>query len=80
VPLETLRTWFRGALARSKLPMIRWHDLRATMITLLYEMGTPEAIIMAIVGHKDLETTRLYKGKTPQALAGAADRLDEVMG
>lgn len=80
VPLETLRTWYLGALKRAKLPAIRWHDLRATTITLLYEMEVPEAIIMAVVGHKDLETTRLYKGKTPRALAGVATRIDEAMG
>lgn len=80
IPLETLRTWYLDALKRAGLPAIRWHDLRGTCITLLYEMGVPEVIIMAIAGHSDLATTRMYKGKTPQALASAADKLGEAMG
>ena len=67
-------------LVRAGLPPIRWHDLRGTSVTLLYEMGVPELVIMAIVGHRNLETTRLYKGETPQLLTTAADRMDEVMG
>jgi integrase len=80
VPLETLRTWFLGALKRAGLPVMRWHSLRATTITLLYEMGVAEVIIMQIAGHKNLETTRLYKGKTPKAMRSVADRLGEAMG
>lgn len=30
--------------------------------------------------HRDLATTRRYVGKTPTALASAADRMDEAMG
>ena len=33
-----------------------------------------------LVGHRDLATTRLYVGKTPAAMRGAADRLGEAMG
>lgn len=80
VPLETLYRWFKGALVRAKLPDMRWHDLRGSTITLLYELDVPEAIIMAIAGHEDLETTRLYKGKTPVAMASAAHKLEGAMG
>lgn len=80
VPLETLYRWFKDALERAGLPEMRWHDLRSSCATVLYEMNVPEAIIMAILGHRDLATTRLYKGKTPQALQLAADRIDEAMG
>jgi integrase len=80
VPLETLRTWFLGALKRAGLPPARWHSLRATTITLLYEMDVAEVIIMQIAGHKNLETTRLYKGRTPKAMRSVALRIDEAMG
>lgn len=80
VPLETLRTWFLGALIRAKLPAIRWHDLRATTITLLLDMGVDLLTIQRIVGHRDLATTRRYVGKTPAALAAAASGLDEAIG
>jgi len=65
---------------RAKLPAIRWHALRGTCVTLLYEMDVPEVIIMQIVGHKELATTRLYKGKTPQAMGSAAGRINEALG
>jgi integrase len=80
VPLETLRTWYLGALERAGLPPARWHDLRATTITLLLDMGVDVLTIQRIVGHRDLATTRRYVGKTPTAMTGAADRLEEAMG
>ena len=36
--------------------------------------------IQRIVGHRDLATTRRYVGKTPMAMAAAAEKMDEVMG
>jgi integrase len=80
VPLETLRTWFKGALTRAGLPAVRWHDLRATTITLLLDMGVDLLTIQRIVGHRDVATTRRYVGKTPTALAAAASGLDEAIG
>ena len=80
VPLETLRTWFLGALKRAKLPVIRWHDLRASTVTVLLDEGVDLLTIQAIVGHRDLDTTRRYVGRTPKASRAAADKLDEVMG
>lgn len=80
IPLETLRHWFQGALKRAKLPPIRWHDLRASTITVLLDHGADLITIQRIVGHKDLDTTRRYVGKTPGAMSEAARRLDEAMG
>lgn len=80
VPLETLRTWFLGALKRAGLAPVRWHSLRATTITLLLDMGVDLLTIQKIVGHKDLATTKRYVGKTPAAMQGAADKLGEAMG
>lgn len=80
VPLETLRTWFRGALGRAKLQPVRWHDLRATTITLLLDMGVDLLTIQRIAGHRDLATTRRYVGKTPTAMRSAADTIGEALG
>jgi len=80
IPLETLRHWFQGALKRAGLPEIRWHDLRASTITVLLDHGVDLITIQRIVGHADLDTTRRYVGKTPGATREAARRLDEVMG
>jgi integrase len=80
VPLQTLYAWFKGALKRAGLPQMRYHDLRATTITLLLDMGVDLLTIQRIVGHRDLATTRRYVGKTPAAMTGAANRLEEAMG
>jgi integrase len=80
VPLQTLYAWFKGALKRAGLPDMRWHELRASTITLLLDMGVDLLTIQRIVGHRDLSTTRRYVGKTPAAMTGAADRLEEAMG
>lgn len=80
VPMETLRTWYLGALKRAELPAIRWHALRATTATLLVEMGVDLITTQRILGHADLDTTRRYIGQTPGTMTAAAKRLDEAMG
>jgi integrase len=80
VPLETLYRWFKVALDRAGLPDMRWHDLRASTITVLLDMGVDLLTIQRIVGHKDLATTQRYVGKTPAAMNKAAAGLDEAMG
>lgn len=80
VPLETLWRWFRDALKRAGLPPMRWHDLRASTITVLLDHGVDLLSIQSIVGHRDLATTRRYVGKTPKALGAAAEKMQEVMG
>jgi integrase len=80
VPLETLRTWYLGALKRAKLPALRWHDLRSSCLTVLLEYGVDLITIQRIAGHKDLDTTRRYIGRTPGAMTAAAKTLDEAMG
>ncbi|MCC6174048.1 MAG: tyrosine-type recombinase/integrase [Chloroflexi bacterium] len=62
------------------LPVMRWHDLRASTITVLLDQGVDLLTIQRIVGHRDLATTRRYVGKTPTAMAAAADKLGEAMG
>lgn len=80
IPLETLYRWFKRSLERAGLPDMRWHDLRASTITVLLDEGVDLLTIQRIVGHRDLATTRRYVGKTPGALSRAADSLDEAMG
>lgn len=80
VPLQSLYAWFKVALGRAGLPDMRWHDLRATTVTLLLDMGVDLLTIQRIVGHRDLATTQRYVGKTPTAMRGAADRLEGAMG
>lgn len=80
IALETLWRWFRGAVKRAGLPPMRWHDLRASTITVLLDHGVDLLTIQRIVGHRDLATTRRYVGKTPAAMQRAADQMDEALG
>jgi len=47
-------------LSALRIPLIRWHDLRATGITMLLTRGIPHAKIMKISGHKDLASFNIY--------------------
>lgn len=42
------------------LPPIRFHDLRATGITLLLAQGVPLPVVMKIAGHERLTSTQIY--------------------
>ena len=73
-------TWFVRTVKAAGLPAMRWHDLRSSTATMLIETGTDLETVRRILGHRDLATTRRYVGKTPTAMAAAADKLGEAMG
>lgn len=45
---------------------IRLHDVRHTVVDLLYEAGVPEELIVEIVGHSTRSMTRAYKSRGNQ--------------
>jgi integrase len=49
--------YFRRALERAGLPMIRFHDLRHTAATLMLEQGVPLSTVSAILGHSGIQIT-----------------------
>lgn len=55
------------------------HEIRNTTATLLMELGVPESVRIAIMGHSSITTTRGYEHvdqtQTRQALSGVAGRL-----
>ncbi len=81
--LPRLHEWQRGGQAkvlrdfckRIAITPIRFHDLRATFITNLLAQGVPLAVVMAIVGHNQIETTNEYLRKAGVEIKGATDRL-----
>lgn len=80
VPIETLHAWFVRTVKAAGLPAMRWHDLRSSTATMLIETGTDLETVRRILGHRDIATTLRYIGKTPDALRGAAERIEEAMG
>lgn len=70
---------FRGiieqAVAATKIPPFRWHDLRHTMGTRLRRAGVSLEDIAAILGHKDLKSTLIYAHENDDDLAAGVARL-----
>lgn len=53
-------------------PHVTLHGTRHTAVDLLYELGTPEHIIMQIVGHSNRSMTRSYRTRLDLDSAGVA--------
>jgi site-specific recombinase XerD len=54
------------------------HSLRHTMATRLLEVGTPFETIAAVLGHRSLESTRIYTKVDLEALRSAALEVEET--
>nr|WP_238695210.1 tyrosine-type recombinase/integrase [Ornithinimicrobium flavum] len=60
---------------------IRFHDLRHTCASLLIQAGATPVEVQRILGHSTPATTlNLYTHLLPDALDGAAARLDDYLG
>ena len=55
---------------------IRFHDLRATAITNLFQNGASIAEVQVIVGHVDLKTTQRYLRLAGVDVKGVTNKLD----
>jgi len=81
--LPHYRDWTNGEQARSlrefcgaiNITPIKFHDLRASFITLLLAKGTPAVKVMAIVGHSSLKTTMEYVRLAGVEVAGVTEKL-----
>lgn len=77
--ITSYRDWDRAwARVKSELALpegLRFHDLRHTAITVLYEAGAPEGVIQAIVGHVDPRVTRRYSHVRAEARRQAMEHL-----
>jgi len=81
--LPHLQEWTRGCAAKVTRAFckaigvtdIKFHDLRATFITNLLARGVPLAVVMAIVGHADMETTNVYLRQAGVEIQGGTDKL-----
>ena len=70
---------FAGLCARSGVRRIRFHDLRHSCATLLYELGVPIENIQDVLGHSTPVITKLlYVDGTEKMQRAAADRLGSL--
>ncbi len=81
--LPRLMEWTHGDQARVlrefcesiRISSIKFHDLRATFITNMLAQGVPLVKVMAIVGHKKMETTDIYLRLAGVDIKGATEAL-----
>ena len=82
--LPRIAKWDKGEQARELrkflvglgLPVIRFHDLRATWATLLLSKGVQPIKVMMMGGWQDLKTMQIYVRKAGVDIKGATDCLD----
>jgi integrase len=68
-------------MRRSKLPLIRFHDLRHSYGSLGLAAGTDLKTISASLGHSTIATTaNIYLHVVDSLQREAADRLDVILG
>jgi integrase len=66
---------------RSKLPRIRFHDLRHSAATILKMGGVPDQAIQHLLGHASVRTTQeIYTHLTMDGQKQAANKMDEIFG
>ncbi len=81
--LPRLAEWTHGDQAKvlrdfcqsAGITSIKFHDLRATFITNMLAQGVPLVKVMAIVGHKQMETTDVYLRLAGVDIKGATESL-----
>jgi integrase len=79
--------WTRGSQARILkefcigigITPIRFHDLRATFITQLFQNGASIAEVQAVVGHTELKTTQRYLRLAGVDVKGVTNKLNFTM-
>jgi len=69
-----------GALARAGIEDFKWHDLRHTFATWHRQAGTPTHELQRLGGWKTGAMVERYAHLAPEALQGAASRLDVFGG
>ncbi len=65
----------------AKVRRVRFHDLRHSCASLLFELGVPLRMVMEILGHSQISTTSdIYTHVMPAQYREVADALDAWLG
>ncbi len=75
IPVKTVKKAFWGALRRSGIAHLRFHDLRHSFGSNLSMSGVDIATIQELMGHKDISTTKRYIHPSPQHKKEAVEHL-----
>jgi integrase len=78
---DTLSSNWRGFLARSGLPHVRFHDLRHAHATLMLLQGVHPKVVSERLGHASVGITLdLYSHVLPSMQQDAVRAFDELFG
>lgn len=77
-PRQDLANW-KAALKEAGLPDVPLHSARHTTATLLFELGVPEQVRMAILGHSSATVTQGYTHVADREAIAAMDSLGELL-
>ncbi len=68
---------FKPLMGRTRLPQIRFHDLRHTFATLLLSRGTHPKVVQEMLGHADIsQTIDTYSHVLPDMQEGAVNEME----
>ena len=74
---RSLNRHFDRIRTRARLPTVRLHDFRHTVVSLLLELGTPPHVVQAIARHADLDVTlSIYAHTNLDAMREAFDKIE----
>jgi integrase len=69
---------FKPLMSRTRLPQIRFHDLRHTFATLLLSRGTHPKVVQEMLGHADIsQTMDTYSHVLPDMQEEAVSEIEE---
>jgi integrase len=78
---RNLSRHFEALRVRAKVRRVRFHDLRHSCASLLFELGVPLRMVMEILGHSQISTTSdIYTHVMPAQYREVADALDAWLG
>lgn len=70
---------FKSVLKKADIRQIKYHSLRHTYATRLFEAGVPIKTVQALLGHSDISTTmNIYTHVMPEQKAQAAESINSL--
>jgi integrase len=74
------KSYFRPLVTKAGLPQIRFHDLRHTAATLLFQLDVHPKVVQQMLGHSNISITLdTYSHAVPVMEAGASERLGGLL-
>lgn len=82
-PLEPRRLprHFANILEKLEIPYVKFHGIRHTYATRLFENNVPPKVVQTLMGHTDIATTlNIYTHVMPEEKSDAAESLNALFG